>query len=194
MIIERTLVLLKPDAVKRGIIGEILHRFERSSLKIIGLKLIAPDVGFAKKHYPISDSYFKSLGDRTVSDCDKFKIDVVANMGTSDPLKIGKMVWKWLVEFLTSGPVLAVVMEGPHAIENVRTMVGNTVPLYALPGTIRGDFGLDSAIGANSGRRAIYNLIHASGTIEEAKREIDLWFSSKELLSYKRVHDDLYSY
>lgn len=192
--IQKSLVLMKPDAVKRGIVGEILHRFERAGLKVVGAKMVHPTEEFAKEHYLTTEDAMLTIGKRTIADCEKFNIDVQKNMGTVDPLEIGKIVWKWNVTFLTSGPVLAFVLEGLHAVENVRAMVGNTVPLNAMPGTIRGDFSLDSAIGANIRGRTIYNLIHASGTVDEAAREIDLWFKPNEIISYKRVHEELYSY
>ncbi len=194
MNIEQTLVLLKPDAVKRGVVGEILHRFERAGLKIVGSKMTQAQRDFAEKHYLMSEEAMLTIGKRTLSDCAKFDVDACANMGSADPMEIGKKVWEWNVDFLTSGPVLAFVLEGMHAVESVRAMVGSTVPLNAAPGTIRGDFSLDSAIGANVRKRTIYNLIHASGTVDEAKREISLWFKPEEIVSYRRVHEDLYKY
>lgn len=194
MNIEQTLVLLKPDAVKRGVVGEILHRFERAGLKIVGSKMTQAEKKFAEQHYLMSEEAMLAIGKRTLSDCEKFGVDACENMGSADPLEIGKKVWEWNVDFLTSGPVLAFVLEGIHAVESVRAMVGSTVPLNAAPGTIRGDFSLDSAIGANVRKRTIYNLIHASGTVDEAKREINLWFKPEEIVSYRRVHEDLYRY
>ena len=194
MNIEQTLILMKPDAVKRGIVGEILHRFERAGLKIVGAKMVAVDREFAKKHYPVDDAYLKSIGEKSLSDYKKFGIDTKAEFGSDDLLVIGKQVWNWNLDFLTSGPILAIVLEGMSAISNVRMMVGNTRPADALPGTIRGDFALDTAIGANIRKRSLYNLMHASGDVEEAKREINLWFKENELVSYRSVHEDLYNY
>ena len=192
--IQKSLVLMKPDAVKRGIVGEILHRFERSGLKIVGAKLVHADHELAGKHYPNSDEWKSKVGQRTIDDCEKYGIDLMENMGTTDPLKVGEIVKQWNVDFLTSGPVLAVVFEGVNAVERVRALVGETVPVKALPGTIRGDFSLDSAIAANRRKRTIFNLIHASGSEEEAEIEIKLWFKENELFSYRRVHEDLYMY
>lgn len=192
--IEQSLVLLKPDAVVRGVTGEILHRFERVGLKIVGMKMVHPDVDFVKKHYLTTDEKLKIIGERTLSDCVEFDIDVVANMGTNDPVEIGRQVWNWNVEFLSSGPVLAIVFEGVNSVQNIRNMVGATVPSKAAPGTIRGDFSLDTAVGANKRKRTVYNLIHASGSVEEANDEIRLWFSDNEIFSYKRLHEDFYRY
>jgi nucleoside-diphosphate kinase len=185
---------MKPDAVKRGIVGEILHRFERAGLKIVGMKLVSVTDELAEKHYLTNDTQVVGMGNKTLADCEKFGIDPLKAMGTNDPRKVGEMIWKWNLTFLKSGPVLAIVLEGAHAVENIRMMVGPTLPSIALPGTIRGDFALDSAISANARNRAIYNLVHASGTVDEAEREINLWFKPEELLSYRRVHEDLYSY
>ncbi|RJR27979.1 nucleoside-diphosphate kinase [candidate division WWE3 bacterium] len=192
--IQKSLVLMKPDAVKRGIVGEILHRFERSGLKMVGAKLVHADQALAGKHYPNSDEWKMKVGQRTIDDCEKYGIDLMENMGTTDPVRVGEIVKQWNVDFLTSGPVLAVVFEGVNAVERVRALVGETVPVKAMPGTIRGDFSLDSAIAANRRKRTIFNLIHASGSEEEAEIEIKLWFKENELFSYRRVHEDLYMY
>ncbi|OGC68670.1 nucleoside-diphosphate kinase [candidate division WWE3 bacterium RIFOXYC1_FULL_39_7] len=192
--LQKSLVLMKPDAVKRGIVGEILHRFERSGLKIVGAKLVQADSELAEKHYPNSDEWKSKVGQRTIDDCEKYGIDLMANMGTTDPIEVGAIVKQWNVDFLTSGPVLAVVFEGVNAVERVRALVGETIPVRAAPGTIRGDFSLDSAIAANRRKRTVFNLIHASGSEEEAATEINLWFKENELFSYKRVHEDLYMY
>ncbi len=192
--IQRSLVLLKPDAVKRGIIGEVLHRFERAGLKMVGAKMVHATKELAQKHYPNTDEWKLIVGQRTIDDCEKYGIDLMANMGTTDPLKVGEIVKQWNVDFLTSGPVLAIVFEGVNAVERIRSLVGHTVPAKAEAGTIRGDFSLDSAIAANRRKRTIYNLIHATGTIEEAEGEIKLWFKDDEIFSYKRVHEDLYLY
>lgn len=185
---------MKPDAVKRGIVGEILHRFERAGLKIVAAKMVQADENLAESHYPDSDEWKMKVGQRTIDDCNKYGIDLMVNMGTTDPLKVGEIVKKWNMDFLMSGPVLALVLEGINSVERVRSLVGDTVPVKATPGTIRGDFSLDSAIAANRRNRTIYNLIHASGSPEEAEKEIKLWFKNNEIVSYRRVHEDLYSY
>jgi len=192
--IQCSLVLLKPDAVKRGIVGEVLHRFERSGLKIVAMKMVQADQKLAELHYPDTQEWKIKVGQRTIDDCEKYGIDLMANMGTTAPLKVGEIVKQWNVEFLTSGPVLAIIFEGVNAVERVRSLVGDTVPVKAAPGTIRGDFSLDSAIAANRRKRTIYNLIHASGSAEEAAQEIKLWFKDEAPYSYRRVHEDLYKY
>jgi len=143
---ERTLVLAKPDAVQRGLIGEIIGRFERKGLKVIGLQLLRVPREMAEEHYAVH---------------------------------AGKPFYRGLVEFITSGPVAAVALEGPDAIAVVRKVVGKTMPGEAEPGTIRGDLGV-------SGLR---NLIHASDAPETAQAELDLWFGTDTLVAYSREID-----
>lgn len=192
--IQRTLVLLKPDAVKRGLVGEILSRFEKTGMKMVAAKLMLATEEIASKHYPNTDEWKQTVGQRTIDDCIKYGIDLEANMGTTDPIKVGEMVKQWNVDFLTSGPVLAVIFEGVNAIERARSLCGETIPVKAAPGTIRGDYSLDSAIAANRRKRTIFNLIHRSGSAEEAQEEIKLWFGDEKTHSYRMVHEDLYSY
>lgn len=192
---ERTLVILKPDAVKRSLMGEILMRLERVGLKMIAGKFIQADAETAEKHYPDSVEWKQTVGQRTIDDCQKYGIDLQANIGTTDPVEVGEIVKKWNEEFLTSGPVFAMVLEGVNAVERVRALAGATVPTKAAAGTIRGDFSLDSAIEANKRSRTIYNLIHASGSVEEAEVEIALWFKPNEIFDgYKLAYEDLYKY
>ncbi len=158
--IERTLVVFKPDAVQRAIMGRILSRFEDAGLKVVGMKMVWVDKKFALKHY------------------------------TEDLAKrAGENVRQMIAEFLTTGPVLAMVIEGVNGIENVRKMVGSTEPKSAAPGTIRGDFSHVSYAYADSRKAAVKNLIHASSSKEDAAAEIKLWFDAKEIHSYKTVHD-----
>lgn len=154
--IQRTLVLIKPDGVQRALIGRIIQRFEDVGLKIIGMKMVWVDSDFAKKHYSehVQKDFYKSLE-----------------------------------EFITLGPVVAMVIEGVYAIEVVRKLVGPTEPRSAPPGTIRGDFAHMSYDFSDSKGIGLKNIIHASSSEEDAKREISLWFSDDELHSYKVVHE-----
>ncbi len=159
--IERTLILLKPDAVQRGLIGEIIARFENVGLKIIGMKMHWADETLAKKHYT------EDLAKRR-----------------------GEMVRNKNVKFLKEGPVVAVCLEGVSAIELVRKMVGDTEPRKALPGTIRGDYAhMTYEFADSSDERSLRNVIHASADKNDAKHEISIWFKDTELYSYKTVHD-----
>ncbi len=157
--IERTLVLLKPDAVARGLIGRVIQRFEDAGLKIVGAKMVWMDKDFGKKHY----------------------FDVAERRGDK--------VLDALLDFMTAGPVLAMVIEGVHAVDVVRKMVGGTEPKTALPGTIRGDFAHHSFVHTDGKGVAIKNLVHASGNQKEAEYEIKLWFKDNEMHSYKTVHE-----
>jgi nucleoside-diphosphate kinase len=186
---ERTLVIIKPDALQRGLTGEIITRFERVGLKIIAAKMMHVDEELANKHYPADRREFiEGMAQKTLENYKELGMDPVKELGTKDLYKVGLKIQKWLVDFLMSGPVFTVVLEGPHAIELTRKICGITLPLKASPGTIRGDFSFDSSSLANYGKRSIRNLVHASGNKEEADFEISLWFSENELHDYETIH------
>ena len=186
------MVIVKPDGVVRGLSGEIISRLEKVGLKLVGAKFTSASKELAEKHYPQDrKELWLGIAKKTLDNYKSFKADPVKLLGTDDPEKIGAMVRVWLLDYLSSGPVLALVFEGPHSVELIRKIVGHTLPLLSAPGTIRGDYSFDSSYLANTGKRAIKNLIHASGSVEEAKYEIPLWFSSDELHSYKRVEEDI---
>lgn len=189
---ERTVVLVKPDGVQRGLIGEVIHRFERAGLKIVALKMVWVDKSMAAQHYPESrEELLKGIGRKTLETYEKYGRDPKEEFGNIDPLEIGRMVNRWNIDLITSGPVAAILMEGVHAIDNVRMMVGNTLPTFAQPGTIRGDFSIDSPALANAKKRAVRNIVHASGNPEESKYEEQLWFRKDEIHSYKRSDEDV---
>ncbi len=188
---ERTVVLVKPDGVMRGLVGEILTRFERRGLKILALKLVYPSREHAAGHYSGSDDWIKGMGNKTIETFAKYGIDVVKEMGSSDAFEIGKKVQEWNVNYLAMGPVVAIVLEGMHAITTVRKIVGNTLPILAETGTIRGDYSIDTNTAANVDKRAIRNIVHASGDPSEAEHEIKHWFKADELMSYKRSDEDV---
>ncbi len=160
--IQQTLVLFKPDAVQRGIVGEILTRFERVGLKIIATKMIAPDKAHFHKHYEEIGQMITRRGEHT--------FDIT-------------------LELMIQGPVIAMVFEGVEAVPLVRKLVGTTEPKSALPGTIRGDYSHMSFGYADAEDKGIPNLIHASGDPEEAEKEISHWFSDNELYSYVAAHE-----
>lgn len=189
---ERTVVLLKPDAVKRALVGEIISRLERVGLKIVALKMVWVDEALVSKHYPVSrEEWVKQMGERTLKTYAEYGKDPNEELGTKDAMEIGKMVSKWLVEHLTSGPLVAILVEGNHAIKVVRKLAGSTSPFEAQPGTIRGDFSHDSADFANARGRPMQTVVHASGNPEEAKFEEELWFRKNEVHKYKRVDEEL---
>lgn len=188
--LERTLVVLKPDTVARGIMGDIISRFEKVGLKVIGAKMITVTKEHADKHYPSDRKEFiEGMGNKTLENYQSLGVDVKKEFGHDDPHKLGLEIREWLVSMITEGPVFAFILEGPHAVELVRKIVGHTLPLKAAPGTIRGDYSFDSSYLANTGKRPIKNMLHASGTKEEAEFEIDLWFKPEELHSYERVEE-----
>jgi nucleoside-diphosphate kinase len=177
---EVTFLMAKPDAVQRGITGEIIFRIERVGLKVIGLKLFKPTVKQIDDHYPKNKEWITRLGQKTLATYEKYGYDPIKEIGTNKAEKIGPMVRKWLIEFMSSGPVVIMAIKGVHAVEMVRKLAGSTMPSDANVGTIRGDFSVDSAAAANRDQRAIFNLVHASETEDEAKHEINHWFGKSE--------------
>lgn len=188
---EKTLVLVKPDGVKRGLIGEVLHRIERRGLKVIALKMIQVDRKHLENHFPQTEAWVERLGQKTLKTFTEYGIDAVKAQGTDDPKEIGKMVKESLFEYMMSGPVVAIVIQGIHAIDMIRKLAGHTLPVFAEMGTIRGDYSVDSPSVANVERRAIHNIMHASENPEEANNEISLWFTPAEIHAYKRAEEDI---
>ncbi len=187
---EKTFVLIKPDGVRKGLVGEIIKRFEQRDLKIIALEMFQPSRAEMDKHYPTSDKWLSRIGEKTAATYSQYDEDIKQDFGTSDNLKIGKEVRRWLLTFMTSAPMVKMVVQGVHAVDMVRKIVGPTMPYLAEMGTIRGDFSADSAISANKERRAVFNLVHASETPAEAKHEIEHWFGKKAIHKYKRFGID----
>jgi len=188
---ERTVVLIKPDGVKRGLSGEIIDRIEKCGLKIIALSMISPNRKQIDEHYPKDQAWIKRLGEKSLATYAKYGWDPKKEMGTEDPMKIGKSVRDWILDFMTSGPMVKMVVEGIHAVDMVRKLVGNSIPALAEMGTIRGDFSVDSAVLANKNQRAVHNLVHASETPEESAHELEFWFSPEEIFDYKRAEENI---
>jgi nucleoside-diphosphate kinase len=184
---ERTLVFLKPDGVQRGLVGEVIRRFERTGLKLIGMKMLWPNRKLLDRHYPNDSTFLTTIGGKTKEAFATYGLNVKKETGTDDPREIGTQVRGWLIDYVASGPVVAFVLEGIHAVSAVRKLVGDTLPYRAAPGTIRGDYAIDSPTVANLEKRPVRNLIHASGSTEEAETEIPLWFEESELYEYDRV-------
>lgn len=183
---ERTLVFLKPDGVQRGLVGEVVRRFENAGLKLIGMKMVRPNRKLLDRHYPTDAGFLMTIGGKTKDAFATYGLDVKRETGTDDPQEIGRQVRGWLIDYVSSGPVVAFVLEGIHAVSAVRKLVGDTLPYRAAPGTIRGDYSIDSPTVANLAKRPVRNLIHASGSTEEADAEIALWFEESELFEYDR--------
>ncbi|MEM3370349.1 MAG: nucleoside-diphosphate kinase [Candidatus Woesearchaeota archaeon] len=178
--IERTLVLIKPDAVQRGLIGRIIERFENVGLKIVGMKMIQADKELAMKHYP--KKLIEVMGEKTLNDWKEMGINT-----DLDKVRIGEKAWNDLISFAIESPMVAIVLEGVHAVEVVRKMCGPTSPHKAPPGTIRGDFSHISMGYASSRGFGGRNIIHASGSKGEAEAEIMLWFKPNEIYNYQTV-------
>lgn len=182
---EQTFVILKPDAVQRAITGEIISRFERAGLKIVAMKMMVPEMELLKKHYP--DELIPIIGNKTKTDWDAYGVEYNESVE-----QIGEMIVQATRKFMQSAPVIAMVLEGGHAVEIVRKMVGSTGPKDSAPGTIRGDYAHLSLGRASLKKKGAANLIHASGSVEEAKNEIGMWFSKNELhTKYNTVHEHL---
>ncbi len=182
---EKTLLLIKPDGVLRGFCGRILGRLEDAGLAIVGLKMVQVSKEQAQRHYKDEPQWVTNLGHKTLKTYAKHARDPVSELGTADPAVIGGYIRGWLIDYVTSGPTVACVLQGAHAVELVRKLAGETMPIDAAPGTIRGDFSSVSAIAANTLRSAVKNVIHASSDVDEARREIAEWFSPDELCSYR---------
>lgn len=155
--VERTLVLLKPDAVARGLAGRVLARFEDAALKVVGVKMRRLDAEFARKHY--------------------FDLEE----------RLGAEVYNLTATFMQSGPVIAVALEGVDAVAKVRKLIGSTYPDQATPGTVRGDFAHQTKASSEASGKAVMNLVHASGNTQEAKYEVELWFGPNELFEYETL-------
>jgi len=184
---ERTLVVVKPDGVQRSLIGEILGRYERTGLKLVGLKMLVPSPDFVEKHYSLDPEWRVKTGLKTIESYKK-----KGKMPPSeDPLQITEIILRNLKKYLVSGPVVAMVWQGIHAVGIIRKITGGTEPLTSDVGTIRGDLTIDSYEMADIDSRAVRNLLHASGSPEEAEKEIALWFNPEELLNYRFINESI---
>jgi nucleoside-diphosphate kinase len=186
---EQSVVLIKPDGIKRGLVGEIVARFEKAGLKLVAMKMVRIDRKHAFKHYGVDDEWYENVGKKVKIFYKEQGFDPGEGFNKMSNHKIGKMVQKWNVDYLTEGPVLAMLLEAPGAIKIIRKIVGSTYPQSAQPGTIRGDFSFDSPLLSNLKRRSVYNLIHASGSKKEAEFECKLWFKENEVQQYQRVEE-----
>ncbi len=187
---ERTYVMIKPDGVKKGLIGEIIKRFEQRDLKIVALQMFQPVHDKIDNHYPKNEEWITRLGSKTLSTYEKYGYDALADFGTTDPAQIGPEIRKWLINYMTSAPLVKMIVQGVHAVDVVRKIAGDTMPYKADMGTLRGDFSIDSPALANSEKRAVMNIVHCSETPEEAEHEIKHWFGEDTIHEYKRFGVD----
>lgn len=184
---ERTLVIIKPDGVQRSLIGEIIGRFERVGLKLVAMKFAVPEAAHVEEHYTLDPTWTRKVGEKSIESYKKKG----QTPPSEDPIEIGNAVVERLKGYFTSGPVVIMAWQGAHAVEMVRKLVGGTEPRSSDVGTIRGDFVLDSYAMADTDDRAIRNLIHASGSVEEANQELAHWFDSKELVDYRLIAEGI---
>jgi nucleoside-diphosphate kinase len=188
---ELTFLMVKPDGVCRGLTGEIIKRVERAGLKLVGLKMFTPSEKLVDDHYPKDEAWITRLGQKTLVTYEKYGYDAKSELGTDQAEKIGPMVREWLISFMISGPVVVMAIKGAHAVDMVRKIAGPTMPSDADMGTIRGDYSVDSAAAANRDKRAVFNLVHASETQDEAEHEISHWFGKGEKLNDYERSDEM---
>ena len=184
---ERTLVIIKPDAIQRVLVGEIIGRYERIGLKIVAMKMFVPTGEMIEQHYTLDPEWRRLTGEKTI----KGYMDKGLVPPIKDPLEVTKVLLEKLKKYMTSGPVIAMVLQGAHAVKIVRKLTGGTEPLMSDVGTIRGDYVLDSYQMSDSDGRSIRNLVHASGSVKEAEDEICHWFDDKEITDYALVQEQI---
>jgi len=184
---ERTLVIIKPDGIQRSLIGEIIGRYEKVGLKLVAMKMVIPTPERIESHYSIDPGWKEMVGNKAIESYQKKGM----TPPSTDPIEVGNKVIDGLKKYFSSGPAVAMVWQGAHSVEVIRKMTGGTEPRTSDVGTIRGDYVLDSYQMADTDSRAMRNLIHASGTVEEANAEIDLWFDKDEVKDYILVQEQI---
>jgi nucleoside-diphosphate kinase len=184
---EKTLVIIKPDGIQRNLIGEIVSRYERVGLKLVGMKMMHANEDLIKNHYTLDPGWFKSVGEKGI----KGLLDKGLTPESMDPDVVAHAVLRRLIVYMTSGPIIAMVWQGAHAVKIVRKITGGTEPLTSDVGTIRGDYVLDSYSMSNDDDRSVRNLVHASGSVKEAEDEIKHWFKDEEIMKYVLVNDEV---
>lgn len=183
---ERTLVILKPDTIQRGLMGEVISRIEHTGLKIAAFKFLVPTEELCWKHYAKDEAWYESKGLRVVEDRKK-----LAMLVEKEAIEYGRDIIGTIVRYFTSGPVLAMVVEGNQAVDVIKKIVGGTEPATSDVGTIRGDYTVDSYELSSLDTRAVRNLVHCSDKPEEAEREIAIWFDEKEIIQYRLVVEQI---
>ncbi|OGK62788.1 hypothetical protein A2334_01070 [Candidatus Roizmanbacteria bacterium RIFOXYB2_FULL_38_10] len=192
MLMERTLIILKPDAVKRALVGTVIETFENVGLKLLAGKMLRPEADVIKKHYPGTPEWIKEMGNKTLASFKESGVNVREKMGTDDPVKLGQFVYDRLIKYWQEGPIIVMVWEGPGAIAIARKLRGHTIPLLAQTGTLHAQYSYDSSTLSSGLDRVVKTFIHASGSVEEANREIAYWFPKETFKTYEREIDKLY--
>lgn len=184
---EKTLVIIKPDGIQRSLIGEVIQRYERTGLKLVAIKMLIPTTEMIETHYTLDPEWKLKTGIKNIQ---AYK-DKGLVPPHDDPIKQSNIIIEKLKKYMTSGPVIVMVWQGMHAVAIVRKITGGTEPLLSDVGTIRGDYVLDSYKIADEDFRAIRNIVHASGSVKEAKDEIKHWFFDGEIMKYKHIQDKI---
>ncbi|PIP21333.1 MAG: nucleoside-diphosphate kinase [Candidatus Nealsonbacteria bacterium CG23_combo_of_CG06-09_8_20_14_all_40_13] len=184
---EKTLIAIKPESIQRQLIGEFINKFEKRGLKLVGCKLVSPNRQQVETHYPDDEAWYVSSGTKTFENYKSRGID--PKMG---PVDLAKRTRARLIEHLVDRPLLLMVWEGPHAVALGRKTAGATNPLAADIGSIRGDYSAESYELADDIERAIHTLVHASGSVDEAKGEIAIWFKQDEILDYDLITETVF--
>jgi nucleoside-diphosphate kinase len=184
---EQTLVIIKPDGIQRNLMGEIISRYERVGLKLIAMKMMSATPELIEKHYTLDPEWRRVTGEKTI----KGYKDKGLESPLQDPLEITRILLEKLITYMTSGPIIAMVWEGAHAVAIVRKITGGTEPLTSDVGTIRGDYVLDSYQMTDKDKRAVRNLVHASGSVKEAENEIKHWFKESEIIEYTHIQEKI---
>ncbi len=184
---ERTLVIIKPDGVQRSLIGEIIKRLENVGLKLVALKMFVATAEMVEQHYTLDPNWRRVTGEKTI----KSYKDKGMTPPSEDPLEITAKILANLKKYMVSGPVVGMIWEGAHAVKIVRKLVGGTEPLTSDVGTIRGDYVLDSYQMSDADNRSVRNLVHASGSPEEANMEINHWFKKEDITEYRLVSEEI---
>ncbi len=184
---EQTLVIIKPDGIQRSLIGEVIKRYERVGLKLSALKMMVPSAEKIEQHYTLDPTWRQKTGEKTIKGYhDKGLVPPI-----TDPLKVTEALLSKLTYYMSSGPIILMVWEGAHAVAIVRKITGGTEPLTSDVGTIRGDFVLDSYQTSDLDKRSVRNIVHASGSVEEAHNEINHWFDASELINYRLIQEEI---
>jgi len=183
---EKTLVVIKPDGVQRSLIGEVIKRYERAGLKLVALKMFVPEPGFVEKHYLLDPEWKQKTGEKTIA---AYKEKGLEHPAGEDAIKAADVILAGLKKYLSAGPVVAMVWEGINAVGIVRKITGGTEPLTSDVGTIRGDYTIDSYKLSDIDGRSVRNIVHASGSVDEANQEIPIWFKNEEIQDYKLVQE-----
>ncbi len=191
-LVEQTLIILKPDALKRGLVGIVFESLENIGLKLLAAKMVRPDKEVIKNHYPGTQEWITEMGQKTLLSFKNSGQDVRRVMGTDEPLKLGQFVYDRLINYWQEGPIIVSVWEGPQAIEIARKIRGHTIPYLAQTGTIHATYSFDSSLLSAKLNRVVKTFVHASGNRVEAEREIKYWFGTTEFKSYERDIDKLY--